>query len=521
MATERLSMKKTRDILRQKWVLGLSLRAIGLSVGTAASAVWLAVKRAREAGLDWAAVEQLDDEALDGRLYAKEPAPGRQRAAPDCAWLDTERRRVGVTLQLLHMEYLERHPDGYQYTQFCEIYRRWLSRRRLSMRQVYRAGEKLFVDYSGKKPCIWDEKTGERIEVELFVAALGASNFTYSEASMTQQSRDWIASHVRTFEYLGGAAGLIVPDQLRSGVSVPGWYEPGTQRTYDEMTQHYGTAVMPARPRKPRDKAKVEVAVQIAQRWIMARLRNERHFSLASLNERIAELLEDLNDRMMRRYGESRRQLFERIERAALKPLPATRFVFGEWKNAGVNIDYHVDVEHHYYSVPFHLATERGVRVDVRYTASTVEVFLRGRRVASHVRSYVRGGFTTNPEHMPKSHRDHAEWTPTRMIRWARTVGPKTEELVTTILQERPHPEQGYRSCLGILRLGRRYGEVRLEAACARAVIVRARSVDNIRSILQKGTDRLPLPAAVVVDPPPARPSLTHENVRGPGYYNN
>jgi transposase len=520
MATERLSMTKTREILRKKWVLKLSYREIGLSVGAAPSGVWQAIKRAEAAGLDWAAVEKLDDGELNARLYAKEPSAGRQREMPDCAWIDTERRRVGVTLELLHLEYLEKQPDGYRYTQFCEIYRQWLSRQRLSMRQVYRGGEKLFVDYSGKRPCIWDPTTGERIVVELFVAALGASNFTYAEASMTQRSRDWIASHVRTFEYMGGAAGLLVPDQLRSGVSKTGWYEPGTQKTYDEMARHYDTAVLPARPRKPRDKAKVEVAVQIAQRWILARLRNERHFSLDSLNVRIAELLEDLNDRMMRRYGETRRQLFERLDRPALKPLPAGRFVYGDWKNAGVNIDYHVDIEHHYYSVPFQLANERGVRVDVRYTASTVEIFQGARRVASHARSYVRGGYTTNPEHMPKSHRDHAEWTPTRMIRWAGTVGPKTAELVTALLEERPHPEQGYRACLGILRLERRYGGARLEAACARAVILRARTVESIDSTLRKGLDRLPLPTGIV-DPPPARPNVIHENVRGRDYYDN
>jgi transposase len=268
------------------------------------------------------------------------------------------------------------------------------------------------------------------------------------------------------------------------------------------MARHYDTAVLPARPRKPRDKAKVEVAVQIAQRWILARLRNERHFSLDSLNARIAELLEELNDRMMRRYGETRRQLFERLDRPALKPLPAGRFVYGDWKNAGVNIDYHVDVEHHYYSVPFQLANERGVRVDVRYTASTVEIFQRARRVASHARSYVRGGYSTIPEHMPKSHRDHAEWTPTRMIQWAGTVGPKTAELVTALLDERPHPEQGYRACLGILRLERRYGGARLEAACARAVVLRARTVESIDSTLRKGLDRLPLPKGWSTRPP-------------------
>jgi transposase len=515
MATERLSMRKTREILRHKWVLGLGYRDVANSVDVSLGAAWLVVDRATKAGLDWAAVEALDDAGLEARVHTLDLEAGRTRPLPDCALIDLERRRVGVTLELLHMEYLERNPDGYGYTQFCEYYRRWLGRQRLSMRQIYRAGEKGFVDYSGKQPVITDARTGERTPVELFVAVLGASNFTYAEATLTQKSQDFIASHVRAMEYWGGAPKLFVPDQLRTGVTGPHRYEAEIQRTYEEMGEHYGVAVLPARPRSPRDKAKVEVGVQIAQRWIMARMRNETFFSLAELNERIAELLEELNDRVMRRYGKSRRQLFEELDRPALRPLPAQRFTWGAWKTVSVNVDYHVDIEHHYYSVPFTLVHER---LDARFTASTVEIFCRGRRVASHVRSYVRGGFTTNPEHMPKIHRDHAEWTPTRMIGWAEKVGPKTAELVAALIKEKPHPEHGYRACLGILRLGRRYGESRLEAASARAVVVRARSVRSVESILQKGLDRQPLPAAPT-HPEPARPLLHHENVRGADYY--
>jgi transposase len=312
---------------------------------------------------------------------------GRSRPVPDCARIDIERRRLGVTLELLHLEYVEQHPDGYSYTQFCEYYRRWLARQRLSMRQIYRAGEKAFVDYSGKRPAVVDPKSGEQRPVELFVAVLGASNFTYAEATWTQRSGDFIASHVRTLEHWGGVPALIVPDQLRTGVSGPHRYEPGIQKTYDEMAEHYGTAVLPARPRSPRDKAKVEVGVQIAQRWILARLRNETFFSLVALNERIWELLEVLNDRVMRRYGKSRRQLFQELDRPVLRPLRAERFVWGEWKNAGVNIDYHVEAEHHYYSVPFTLVHER---VEVRISAATIEIFHRGRRVSAREPPRVR-----------------------------------------------------------------------------------------------------------------------------------
>lgn len=515
MATERLSMRKTREILRHKWVLRLGYRDISNSVGVSLGGVWLVVDRAKKAGLDWPAVEALDDAALEARVHTRDLESGVTRPIPDCARIDLERRRVGVTLELLHLEYVEQNPDGYGYTQFCEYYRRWLGRHRLSMRQIYRAGEKGFVDYSGKRPWITDAKTGEKAAVELFVAVLGASNYTYAEATLTQKSHDFITSHVHAMEYWGGAPMLLVPDQLRTGVSGPHRYEPEIQRTYEEMGEHYGVAVLPARPRSPRDKAKVEVGVQIAQRWILARMRNETFFSLAELNERIAELLEELNDRVMRRYGKSRRQLFEELDRPALRALPAQRFVWGDWKNAGVNIDYHVDVEHHYYSVPHTLVHER---VDVRFTASTVEIFYKSRRVASHVRSYVRGGYSTNPEHMPKSHRDHAEWTPTRMLRWAETVGPKTAELVAAIIEEKPHPEHGYRACLGILRLGKRYGEPRLEAASARAVVVRSRTVRSLESILKRGLDRQPLPEAPGTPETP-RPIFHHENVRGADYY--
>lgn len=517
MAAERLSMRRTREILRQRWVLGRTQREIGASTGVSASTAWAALRRAEAAELTWAEVERLNDDELELRLYKRLPGqvPALEpRPAPDCAWIDVERRKAGVTLELLHEEYLQRHPDGYRYTQFCEIYRRWLGRRSLSMRQVHQAGDKLYVDYSGKKARYVDDQTGEVVDVELFVAVLGASSYTYAEATLSQRGPDFIASHQRAFAYFGGVPNAVVPDQLRSGVSAPCLYEPGVQRTYGEMAQHYGTVVVPARPAHPRDKAKVEVGVQVAQRWILARLRNETITSLATLNERIWALLEDLNERVMKRYGESRRQLFERIDRPALRPLPAEAFVYGEWKGARVNIDYHVDADHHYYSVPHALVHEK---VEVRIGAATVEIFHRGQRVTSHARSFARGRHTTRSEHMPRAHQAHLEWSPTRLIRWAATIGKQTEALVTSILNERPHPEQGYRSCLGILRLGKRFGPDRLEAACARAVIVEARSYRNVESILKRGLDRAPLPAPTQ---PPATPPIAHDNVRGPDYYN-
>jgi len=513
MATGRLSMRKVREILRQKWVLGRTHREVARSLGVSAGAVGSVVSRAAEAGLNWVAVEGLGEAELEQRLYGASPASIPERPMPDCSYIHAERRRPGVTLELLHLEYLEKHPGGLRYTQFCETYRRWLARRRLTMRQVHRAGEKMFVDYAGKKPHIVDPLTGEQIDVELFVAVLGASNYTYAEATRTQRSAEFVASHARALGYIGGVPAAIVPDQLKSGVTLACRYEPAIQRTYEEFASHYGTSILPARPAHPRDKAKVEVAVQVVERWILARLRNQTFFSLAELNERIAELLEQVNNRPMRLYQASRRELFERLDKPALKALPAEPFVYAEWKFARVNIDYHIEIDHHYYSAPHTLARDK---VEARITATTVEIFHRGERVVSHARSAAKGPHTTCPEHMPRSHQKHLEWSPSRLIHWAASVGADTCRLVEAILAERPHPEQGYRSCLGILRLAKRYGNERLEAACGRAVAVRARSYRHVESILRNGLDR------VVLDSParePVNPVAPHENIRGGDYY--
>lgn len=512
MGAARLAMRKSRDILRQKWALAASHRQTARSLSVGVGTVSETLARAHVAGLsNWAEVEALPDDALEERLYGA-GAAASDRPLPDWRHVHQELHRKGVTLQLLHLEYLERHPDGYRYTQFCEHYRRWVKRQRRSMRQIHHAGEKMFADYSGLKPCYVDRSSGELIEAELFVAVLGASNYTYAEATRSQQSEDWIASHIHAFEYFGGAPKATVPDQLKSGVTKSCRYEPGVQRTYEEMATHYGTIILPARPASPRDKAKVEVAVQIAERWILARLRHRTFFSLAELNAAIAELLEELNTRRMRVYGKSRRELFLLLDRPQLRPLPPKRFEHATWKKARVNIDYHVELEWHYYSVPH---TLMGEEVEIRATKTTVEVLHRGARVASHVRSFVRGGHTTDPSHMPKAHQAHLEWSPSRLIRWGEKIGKSTGALVQAILDDRPHPEQGYRSCLGILRLAKRYGDERLEAACARALLVRARSYRHVESILKNGLDRVaPLGA-----PPQAPLALVHENIRGPEYY--
>lgn len=510
MATKRLTMIKTKEILRQKWVLERSHREVAQSVGVSAGVVGATLARARKAGLsDWSQVDPLDDAALESQLYGRKLESARP--LPDCSHVHAERSRPGVTLQLLHHEYLEAHPYGYQYTRFCDFYRDWLKRRRLSMRQIHKAGEKMFLDFAGQRPKIVNPLTGEVVAVELFVAVLGASSYTYAEAVASQQGPAWIRAHTNALEYFGGSPRVYVPDNLKSAVTKACRYEPTIQRTYEEMARHYGAAVIPARPYKPKDKAKAEVAVQVAERWILAVVRNETFSSLNELNARISELLEILNDKKMRTYGASRRELFERLDKPALLPL-ASRFVYAEWSRCTVHIDYHIAVDGHFYSVPYELRLD-DKRVEARATVSTVEIFSKGRRVASHVRSYEKGKYTTKPEHMPKAHRAHMEWSPSRMINWASTIGPNTEGLVTAILNERPHPEQGYRSCLGILRLAKKYGNGRLEAACGISLAVRARSYRHVEGVLKNGLDKVEQAAAEDKAP------IQHENIRGSDYY--
>ena len=512
MAGQRLSMRRSREILRQKYELGHSHRDVARSLGVGVGTIGATLKRARDRGLScWQDVEGLSEAELEARLYDTDPRTGRP--VPDCLTIHSERQRRGVTLELLHLEYLEQHPDGYRYTQFCEYYRRWAKQRKLSMRQVHRAGEKAFVDYAGHKPKVVDWVTGEVREVEVFVATLGASSLIYAEATETQRSADFISSHTRAVEYWGGVPQLFVPDQLRTGVRSPDRYEPLVQRTYEEWASHYGTTILPARPRKPQDKSKVEVSVQLVERWILAPIRDEIFHTLTALNQRIRELLDTLNERVMRDYGQTRRERFEQIDQPALQPLPAERFEYAEWKWAKANIDYHIELEKHFYSLPHPLV---GERVEVRFTARTVEIFHKGQRVAAHRRGHRMGQFTTTPEHMPKAHRAHLEWSPTRLIDWGASVGPRTAALLRAILDARPHPEQGYRSCLGILRLSKQYGPARLEAACDRAGRVQARSYRHVASILKNGLDREPIPDDAP-QPSPAPPR--HENIRGGDYY--
>ncbi len=508
----RSAMRKIREVLRLSQGDGLSRRRVGAATGLPYTTVADYLVRARLAGLSWPLPDELDDAELEARLFPSAGLPpARARPLPDWREVHRELRRTGVTLQLLWIEYRERHPDGYGYTQFVEHYRRWARHLDVVMRHDHRAGEKLFVDYPGATIPIVDPETGEIRGAQLFVAALGASSYTYAEATASQALPDWCGAHVGAFEFYEGVPAILVPDNLKAGVTRADRYEPELNRTYAELAAHYGCAIIPARPFKPRDKAKAETSVLLATRWIVAALRNRTFFSLAEANVAIRERLEWLNNRPFKKLPGSRRTMYEELDRPALRPLPARRFEYAVWTRAKVNIDYHVEVDRHWYSVPYRLV---GERAEVRLGATTVEVFVGGRRVASHLRSQARGRHTTDPGHMPESHRRHLEWSPSRIVRWASQTGPSTGALAAAILESRPHPEQGYRSCLGILRLGRRYGPERLEAACGRALAIGARSYRSVDSILKRGLDRAPLP-----EPAPTKPTRRHENVRGPGYY--
>jgi transposase len=506
-------MRRIKEVLRLKLDVGLSDRQIARSCSIARSTVSEYVTRAANAGLSWPLPGELDDGQLEERLFPKAPvAAGQTRPQPDFRVIHSElRNHKSVTLQLLWQEYKEGSPDGYQYSQFCDLYRTWTKKIDLVLRQHHQPGEKLFVDYAGQKvPVVDTSRGGQTIEASIFVAVLGASNYTYADASARQDLSSWINSHLRAFEFMGGCPAVLVPDNLKDGVTRPCRYEPDLNPTYQEMAEHYGVAVIPARRGKPRDKAKVEVGVLVVERWILAALRKRKFFSIAELNEAVRELVEHLNHRQFRKLPGCRAEWFANLDRPALQPLPTERYSFAEWKAARVNIDYHVELDRHFYSVPYSLV---GQKVEIRYSGTTVEVLHRGVRVASHIRSYLAGAATTLNEHRPQSHQRYQSWTPSRVMEWAGRAGPDTAAVAEAILKSRRFPEQGYRSCLGLIRLGDRFGRDRLEAACTRALKYHACSYKSVKSILDNGLDRQPDCDAATALP------LLHENIRGADYF--
>ena len=525
-------MRKIKEVLRLRYQNRLSARRIARSCGISRSTVSEYLMRAKAAGFGWPLPENLDEAAVEARLFpvktgqdrtsldtgqaGTNPDTGqergnRQRPLPDFAQIHKElQSNKHVTLQLLWQEYKQGKPEGYQYSQYCDQYRRWAKKLDLVLRQTHRGGEKLFVDYAGDTLPVVDPKTGEAQQGTLFVAVMGASNYTYADATVKADLESWIGSHVRALEYFGGCPEILTPDNLKDGVKLPNLYEPDLNPTYQEMAVHYGIAVIPARVRKPKDKAKVEAGVLVVERWILAALRKQKFFSIVELNQAVGELLEKLNNRGFRKLPGSRRERFEQVDRPALRPLPIQRFEFAQWKWSRVTNDYHVELDHHHYSVPNNLV---GTKVELRYTSATVEVFDKGVRVASHARSNEVGGQTTVEEHRPESHRRYLEWNWARVLSWAANSGAQTAALVQRISGSSLHRQQALRSCLGLVRLGQSYPIQRLEAACARALRLNACSYKSVQSILKTGMDRLEEAQHAPVSP------VIHDNLRGPDYF--
>lgn len=504
-------MRKVREVLRLRHEAKLSARVVAISCQVARSTVGEYERRAKAAGLGWPLPEGMDDEALERALFGPPKAVVAVRGMPDAAELKRELSKKNVTLMLLWTEYREGNGGGYGYTQFCEHAHRALRRLGLVMRQEHRAGEKMFVDWAGDKIRIVNADTGEVSEASLFVAVLGCSSYTFADVMADETSPHWILAHVHAWEFFGGVAEITVPDNTKTAVRSPCRYEPDLNPIYQDLAVHYGTAIIPARIRRPRDKAPVESGVLVAERWILARLRNRIFFGVDEAKAAVRELLPPINEKMRRVPKASRRQLFEELDRPALRPLPAERYEWTEWRVATVGPDYHVEADRHYYSVPFQIV---GAKVDVRLSPAVVEVLHKHRRVASHLRSYVPGKHTTTPDHMPSSHRRYAEWTPARITQWAAETGPATAAAVVAIMRARRHPEQGFRSCLGLFSLGRKYGPQRVEAACQRVLETGQPSYRSVKSLLEKGLDRAPL-----LPEPQAPAQPDHRNVRGAAYF--
>lgn len=511
MSREHLSLRKIKEVLRLKYEQGRTNRAIADSCNIGVATVYEYLTRAKSAGLSWPLPGEFDEAELEQKLFPprSETVAARAERTPDWHCITRELRRPNVTLNLLWLEYREGSARGYGYSQFCQLYRDFSKSIEPRMRQVHVAGEKLFVDYAGQKMPIVDRKTGEVHEASIFVATMGASDYTFAEATWTQTLPDWTGSHVRAFEFFGGVPRIVVPDNLKAGVTSPHLYDPDINPSYMELAEHYQVAVIPARVAKPRDKSKVEVHVQIIEREVLAPLRNRRFLSLADLNQAIADLLEKLNNRPFQKLEGTRALLFEQLDYPALRPLPVDRYVYSAWKKATVSFDYHIDLDRSFYSVPWQLINKV---VDIRITAHIVEIFYKGERVASHALAIRAGTHRTCDEHMPPAHLAQAQWTPERFVRWASQVGGATAQAIERILERHVIVEQGFRSCMGVMRLSDRYGAERLEAACARILSAGYPTYKSIETILKKGLDQAPASSEQA-------PVIQHANIRGAAYY--
>jgi len=512
-------MLKIREFMRLRFELHLGYQQIGRSCSIAVSTVHKYLRRAEAAGLTWPLPEDWDEARVAAAVFPRSQSLTKgqppTRTSPDFSAIHEQlRSHKHLTLQLLWEEYREANPDGYRYSRFCELYQRWRSKLDVVLRQEHKAGEKMFVDWAGATIPLYDPLSGQVWQAPLFVAALGASSYTFAEVTRDQQMESWLRAHVHAFEYWGGIPALVIPDNTKTGVTKAHRYDPDLNPTYYNFALHCGFGIVPARPYKPRDKAKVESAVQISQRWIVAVLRHRKFFSLEDLNSAIRELLEKLNHRPFRKREGSRATVFAALDKPALKPLPTEPFDLSEWSRARVNIDYHVAFDANLYSVPYNLVHEL---VEIRSTPTTVEILHKGTRIASHLRRRGHGHTLTNDEHRPKSHRAHLEWTPSRMVHWAETIGANTARLFERILADKPHPEMGYRGCLGIIRLAQKYSAQRVEAAAERALLTGACRYKSVESILRNSLDRQPLSSSS--PPPPSSTPPPHDNIRGAEYF--
>jgi len=511
MPMRKLSMRKIKEVLRLHYESHVSQRSISKSLGISVSTVCVYLKLARTAGITWPLPDNLDEESLYQTLYRPVEASKKERLLLDLEAVYRELRRKGVTRLLLWREYRDKYPDGLSYTQFCVKYRAYVKQAEPVMRQIHKAGEKCFVDYSGLTMPWISMDTGEIHEAQIFVGTLGASSYTYVEASATQNLEDWINAHINLLKFFGGCPSILVPDNLRSGVKNAHLYDPDINPNYQCFGEHYGIAIVPARVAEPKDKAKVESAVGFVERTILAPLRNHTFTSIDEINNAIKPLLAKLNDAPFQKLPGTRKQLFESLDKPALKSFPEEHYEYAIWKKARVHIDYHIEFEKHYYSVPYKHISHN---VELRVTRKLLEVFYKSRRIAAHVRHEKPYEFTTIKEHMPKSHQFQREASPELILKNARKIGESTLRFVENMVANRAFPEQAYRACLGVLRLGKRFGEDRLEKACAYADAVGAYRYKQVESILKKGLENLRFSSASQNHLPPH-----HENVRGAIYY--
>ena len=510
-------MRKIKEVLRLFHEAGLSQRGIAQALNLGLGTISTYLKRAREAGVGWPLPAEMDERTLGRLLFPSQSATGQRRfIEPDFPSVHQELKRKGVTKQLLWQEYRQQYPDeGYSYAQFCHRYRVWQGCQQRSMRQVHRAGEKLFVDYCGPTMPVVNPDTGEVRQAQVFVAVLGASNYTFACASWSQKQEDWLNAHAEAFEFFGGVPELVVPDNLKSAVRKTHRYEPDINPSYQQLAAHYQCAIVPARPYKPKDKAKAEVAVQIVERWIMARLRHQTFFTLASLNQAIRFLLEDLNQRPFKKLPGTRLSQFKQLDKPALRPLPTQPYQYAEIKQARVHIDYHVEYDKHYYSVPHHLVKQT---VELQASDNSIAIYSYGKRVASHPRSYRQGAHSTCAEHMPRAHQAMQEWSPERFLSWADDIGKETRDVIKHLLQEKRHREQSYRRILALLSNAKKYGRDRLNKACARALLINSPTRSSVESILKQGLDQVPMESPCNTEQEELNLDH-HENIRGEDYY--